>query len=55
MKPPFNEDFITPSGKELSESGRIKETRTPFVYKDRIKLDEWRTMQNFVDNKGFSV
>ena len=24
-----------------------------FVYKDRIKFDDWRTMQGFVDNKGF--
>ena len=26
-----------------------------FVYKDRIKFDDWRTMQHFVDNKGFSI
>ena len=26
-----------------------------FVYKDRIKFDQWRTMQHFMDNKGFSV
>ena len=24
-----------------------------FVYKDRIKFDDWRTMQGFVDSKGF--
>ena len=24
-----------------------------FVYKDKIKIDDWRTMQDFVDNKGF--
>ena len=24
-----------------------------FVYKDRIKFDDWRTMQDFVDKKGF--
>ena len=24
-----------------------------FVYKDKIKFDDWRTMQDFVDNEGF--
>ena len=24
-----------------------------FVYKDKIKFDDWRIMQDFVDNKGF--
>ena len=24
-----------------------------FVYKDKIKFDDWRTMQDFVDNKDF--
>ena len=24
-----------------------------FVYKDNIKFDDWRTMQDFVDNEGF--
>ena len=24
-----------------------------FVYKDKIKFDDWRTMQDLVDNKGF--
>ena len=24
-----------------------------FVYKDKIKFDDWRTMQDFVDKKGF--
>ena len=24
-----------------------------FIYKDRIKFDDWRTMQDFVENKGF--
>ena len=26
-----------------------------FVYKVRIKFDDWRTMQHFVDNKGFFI
>ena len=24
-----------------------------FVYKNKIKFDDWRTMQDFVENKGF--
>ena len=24
-----------------------------FIYKDRIKFDDWRTMQDFMENKGF--
>ena len=24
-----------------------------FVYKDKIKFDDWRTMQDLVDNEGF--
>ena len=24
-----------------------------FVYKNKIKFDDWRTMQDFMDNKGF--